>query len=185
MTAVGVTAAQPVGWEDELQVGLLGTTRRVWGRRGVKIRQRLQRDHVWLYLYLVVDPLRGRLWWGWRARLRAEDVGAVIREVQHETDVAALVWDRAPGHRAASVQALGLPLIEQPPYAPELNPAERVFELLRAAIEGSVYPDLGAKAAAVEAVLAVLDTDPARLQRLIGWQWLRDSLARLPAENAA
>jgi hypothetical protein len=40
--AVGVTAGARVGFADEQRIGLLGTTRRVWGRRGVKVRQRLQ-----------------------------------------------------------------------------------------------------------------------------------------------
>jgi hypothetical protein len=31
-----------VGHADEQRIGLRGTTRRVWGRRGVKVRQRLQ-----------------------------------------------------------------------------------------------------------------------------------------------
>ena len=42
LTAMGITAERAVGWADEMRVGLMGTTRRVWGRRGVKVRQRLQ-----------------------------------------------------------------------------------------------------------------------------------------------
>jgi transposase-like protein len=67
-----------------------------------------------------------------------EGIGiAVVRQWQ-EAGIRALVWDRAPSHRAKLVKAVGLPLIEQPPAAPELNPAERVFEELRREVEGRV-----------------------------------------------
>jgi len=48
-----------------------------------------------------------------------------------EQGVAAVVWDGANSHWAPEVQ--------QPPYAPELNPTERVFEDLRQHCEGHPY----------------------------------------------
>jgi transposase len=33
----------------------------------------------------------------------------------------------------------GRPLVELPPYSPELNPAERVFEELHRMVEGKIY----------------------------------------------
>lgn len=180
-----ITVEQGVGWADEMRVGLLGTTRRVWGRRGVKVRQRLQLVYDWRYLHLVCDPLGGRLWWGWYYAMDGEATGRLVATTRAETDLAALVWDRAPGHRDATVRAVGLPLIEQPPYAPELNPAERVFEYLRAGIEGIVYPSIEAKLLAVEALLHDLDADPERVKRLIGWRWIATTLAQLPADYAA
>lgn len=174
-----------MGWADEMRVGLIGTTRRVWGRRGVKVRQRLQLVYEWRYLHLVVDPAAGRLWWLWTQTMQAVTARALVTATRTETDLAALVWDRAPSHRDATVHAVGLPLIEQPPYAPELNPAERVFEELRAEIEGVVYPTLEAKVAAVEAILEQLDADPERVKSLTGWYWITDNLARLSTGNAA
>lgn len=185
LTAAGITAEQGVGWADEMRVGLIGTTRRVWGRCGVKVCQRIQRVYEWRYLHLVVDPLQGRLWWFWSHSMQATVARTLVEVTQTETDLAALVWDRAPSHRDGAVRALGLPLIEQPPYAPELNPAERVFEALRAGIEGAVYPTIADKVAAVEVILAKLDADPERVTSLTGWHWIAENLHRLPADNAA
>jgi len=185
LTAAGMTVQASVGWADEMRLGLMGTTRRVWGRRGVKVRQRLQLVREWRYLHLVVDPLQGRLWWFWSQTMQAPIARSLVEATRIETDVAALVWDRAPSHRDATVKAVGLPLIEQPPYAPELNPVERVFEELRATIEGVVYPTIEAKVAAVETILADLDADPERVKRLTKWYWLADSLTTLPPTNAA
>ncbi len=89
--------------------------------------------------------------------MQATTARTLVEVTTTETDVAALVWDRAPSHRDARARAMGLPLLSQPPYAPELNSAERVFEDLRAAIEGVVYPSIANKVAAVEAILEELD----------------------------
>jgi len=179
-----------VGGADEMRVGLRGTTRRVWGRRGVKVCQPLQLVYEWDYLNLVVDPTQGKLWWMWTATMQAAAARVLVEATRAETNLAALVWDRAPSHRDGTVRAVELPLIEQPPgtrlrVSPELNPAERVFEQLRAGIEGIVYPTLDAKVAAVEAILEELDADPERVKRLVGWHWIADNLHRLPANNAA
>ena len=92
----------------------------------------------------------------------------------------ALVWDGAGSHRARLVRAVGLPLVPRPPYAPELNPAERVIEEVRGRIEGRVDGDLEAKRAAAEAVLAELAADAGRVRRLAGWAWTRVRRRRTP-----
>lgn len=185
LRAAGLILEHRIGWADEMRIGLFGTTRRVWGRRGVKVRQRLQLVREWRYLHLVVDPLQGRLWWFWSQTMQTTVARSLVEATKTETDLAALVWDRAPSHRDATVRAVGLPLIEQPPYAPELNPAERVFEELRAGIEGVVYPTIEAKVAAVEAILDDLDRDPERVRRLTGWRWIAENLDALPQDHAA
>ncbi len=69
------------------------------------------------------------------------------------------------------------------PDAPGLSPAERVFAELRRAVEGLVYTDIDQKVAAVEALLTDLAADPDRVRRLVGWRWITQSLASLPAHS--
>ena len=45
---------------------------------------------------------------------------------------------------------LGFARIALPPYSPELNPPERIFEELHREIEGKVYPSLYAKQVAID-----------------------------------
>jgi len=73
-----------------------------------------------------------------------------------------------------------VPLIRLPTAAPELNPAERVIEELRRAVEGRLYGALERKVAAVERALRALAADPTRVRSLTGWAWLRTALATLP-----
>lgn len=75
----------------------------------------------------------------------------------------------------------GLPLVGLPPYSPELNPAERVFEELRRATEGKVYATLDEKVAAVEERLRGLEADPERVRSLANWDWIKAAANHLPA----
>ena len=43
----GVRLGQGVWWSDEMRLGLLGQVRRVWGIRGVKIRQKVELKYEW------------------------------------------------------------------------------------------------------------------------------------------
>ncbi|MGH7358849.1 MAG: transposase [Candidatus Rokuibacteriota bacterium] len=181
LTAVGLTRSSRIGHADELRLGLRGTTRRVWGRRGVKVRQRLQLRYDWWYLFVAVDGQAGTVSWTWLDSMRAADLVPAMEALRTNAPVDALVWDGASSHRDAAVQAVGVPLIELPPYSPELNPAERLFEEVRRSVEGHVYATLADKVAAVNAFLDTLDADPARVRRLCGWDWITDAQRSLPA----
>jgi len=61
-----------------------------------------------------------------------------------------VVWDHAAFHKV--VGEVGLRRSYQPPYSPELNPAERVFAEVRRWVEGRRYERIEAKKAAVEEV---------------------------------
>ena len=65
--------------------------------------------------------------------------------VRDENRVAGQELGHARGHRGPAHVDVTVQLIEQPPYSPELNPSERVFEYLRSKVEGRVYDTMDAK----------------------------------------
>jgi DDE superfamily endonuclease len=184
LDAVGLTRSSRIGFGDELRLGLRGTSRRVWGRRGVKVRQRLQLKYEWRYLFAAVDGQDGRIWWNRLPSMKAEALWPTIAGIQEMDILDALVWDNAPSHRDDDVTDLDLAFVGLPPYSPELNPAERLFEEIRRRVEGRVYATLDAKVADVQAFLEQLDADPARVRRLCGWEWINTAIATLPAPLA-
>jgi hypothetical protein len=180
LVAKGLKAGQVIVWADEMRVGLIGQLRRRWLPRGVKLRQKLELKYVWRYLVLAVDPIKGRLWWRWVERLRKESIFEVLKWFKAE-GIEAVIWDNAPGHTAGLIRACGVPTVNLPPYSPELNPVERIFEELRRQIEGKVYGQIELKVEAAELLLKALTADPSRVKRLTGWPWITDALLSLPA----
>lgn len=163
-----------------MRFGLWGQTRRRWGLRGVKIIQKVQIVFAWRYLVLGVNSVTGALRWAWTTRVRQQELKPVVQRWSPR----AVVWDRAPAHTARAVLPPEIHRIFLPPYAPELDPAERIFEEIRREIEGEVYASLDAKQHAIEQFLRRLAADPQRVKALIAWEWLRQAHERLPAPDS-
>jgi len=182
LDAVGPPLVDGLFWGDEMRVGLIGQVRKVWAPRGVKVVQVLEYQHVWAYLNLAVNGLTGTLRWRWTPNMKGESLAPVVQQWGAE-GVAVLVWDRARGHRGPAYTAVEVHRIEQPPYSPELNPAERVFEYLRAQVEGKVYGTIEAKQQAIEVELKKLAADPEKVKRLAGWNWIRQAVIGMSQKN--
>lgn len=163
---------------DEMRFGLWGQVRRRWGLRGVKIIQPRQIEFAWRYLVLAVDVLHCHLKWAWAERMKQAHLIPIFEVCKPD----AVIWDGASSHRGQAMGKLPFERIFLPPYSPELNPAERVFEEIRAEIEGEVYPSLIAKQYAIEQVLRRLNADKVRLDNLVGWNWIRQAYDQLPLE---
>ena len=177
LVAAGVTRGAGIVVADEWRLGLRGQVRRVLGRRGVPVVQRLQVRYEWASLLLAVDPRAGTLHWRWLERCRA----GPIKEALAAWAPDVVVWDGHGAHTARLLAELPTARVRLPAYSPELSPAERVFAELRRRVEGRVYATVADKPAVAEAYLRELAADPARVRRLCGWDWLTAALDALPA----
>ena len=162
--------------DDEMRFGLWGQVRRRWGLKGKKIIQPMQIVFRWSYLVLAVDVQRGELHWKWSQRMNQQHLVPIFEQWPLD----GVVWDGAPSHSGKLMDEVGFGRIFLPAYSPELNLAERVFEEVRRHIEGTVYPALQAKRAAIDQLLRRLKADKPRLKWLIGWDWIQQELAKLP-----
>jgi hypothetical protein len=70
LQAEGLKRGGEVGLADEMRLGMLRQVRRVWGRRGEKLRRLVELRYEWVYLVLGVDAMKGRLWWDWVKQVR-------------------------------------------------------------------------------------------------------------------
>jgi DDE superfamily endonuclease len=183
--AAGITTGDHLAWAAEMRVGLVGVVRRVWAPVGVKVRQQVQQVREWRYLVMAIKVLAGRLWWCWTDAMQREEIAGVVPGWQQNTNLEAVVWDGASSQRSHVVQEVGFPLVQQPGYAPELNPAERLFKELRRVVEGKVYHTIDATVAAIEAELQDWDADPDRVRRLVSWPWIMDTLNQLPGTGTS
>lgn len=165
-----------------MRLGLISQVRRVWAPIGVKIVQKIQITYTYIYLHLVVDGINGTINWIWAENMKQESIVKAVVAGQ-KAGINAFVWDGAPSHRGNAVKELGAILVIQPPYSPELNPAERVFEAIRAEVEGKIYATISDKQEVVENFLKELSATPERIRKLAGWAWIQETVSSI--ENPA
>lgn len=180
----GITPDDLVGFGDEVRITLHGTLSRVIVPPGINFQQICQGQRDSLLLSICVDGLTGKLSWLWLAGMFHEEI---FRALVHwnEDGFDAVVWDNASSHLEESVKAWGMPLVQQPAYSPELNPAERVNEEIRRFLKGKTFRTLAEKVLAVENQLRYWKAHPEIIQRLCGYPWIRDSFALLDQVSPA
>ena len=77
-------------------------------------------------------------------------------------------------------------LIHLPPYSLELNPVEKLWDIIKDQICNQVWKDLAELMGAITEVLAESWTTPAKVRALIGDRWLLDTAnASYPSVPAA
>jgi transposase-like protein len=97
---------------------------------------------------------------------------------RHPDERLVMVLDGAGWHKAAKLK---LPehmgVIFLPPYSPELNPVEHIWDEVREKSFGNVvFNSLNALESHLEASLKTLEQDRARVHSIVAWPWIINSL---------
>ncbi len=113
------------------------------------------------------------------AKMDTLTMGSFLRHVslRHPDEFVVMVLDGAPSHRASFLHVpKNMKLLRLPPYSPELNPAERLWEELREKdFANRVFDSLGVAMAQAARGLRRLEQSGPALQSLTGWQWILES----------
>jgi transposase len=123
-------------WQDEARVGQQGTLTYVWAERGTRPSVPRDQRYKWTYIFGAVCPERdhGAALVLPQANARAmklhlQEISLQVRPGAH----AVLILDRAGWHRTGGNLLVpdNLSLLHLPPYSPELNPTENIWQYLR------------------------------------------------------
>lgn len=163
---------------DEARFGLHTLMRKVWCLRGCRPVIARQTRYEWDYLYGSMDVVEGEAhfcqvpnvsleWDQWYL----EDLAATDPEAIH-----VVIRDQAGFHLRNGNERLpaNVRIINLPPYSPELNPCEQLWDLIKDAVGNRVYKTIEELRGALTPVLRSWWTDPGRVISLIGRPWLRD-----------
>ena len=126
-----------VWFQDEARVGQQGTLTYVWAEKGSRPRALKDLRYEWAYLFGAVCAECGV---GAALVLPYADAGAMtlhLAEISRQVTLGAhavLVCDGAGWHQTGGRLRVpgNITLLHLPPYSPELNPVENVWEYLRA-----------------------------------------------------
>lgn len=120
---------------DEARFGQQGTLTSVWAEKGSRPTAVKQTKYEWVYLYAAVDPLSGDSSALLARHVNTGTMEAFLKILSAEVgkeDHIVMVLDNAGWHTSPRLR---LPdnttLLFLPPYAPELNPVERLWAYLK------------------------------------------------------
>jgi hypothetical protein len=126
-----------IWWQDEARVGQQGTLTRVWAPRGSRPAIARDRRYTWAYLFGAVCPARGVGAGIVMPSVNLEAMSEHLKEISRNVMPGAhclLQVDGAGWHRPSErlIVPANITLLTLPPYSPELNPVENIWQYLRA-----------------------------------------------------
>lgn len=162
---------------DEHRIGLHAVLGAVWAPKGQQPIAVVQDRYEWLYLYAFFRPQTGQTGWYILPELSTRAFKLVLRDFAKTLQVGPaktvlLQLDNAPWHTS---QALRFPKdllpIFQPPYSPELQPAERLWQLTDEPIRNRSFDSISQLQDVLSNRCVELQAQPQRIKALTLFDW--------------
>lgn len=182
LEALGLVAGSRVKvWMmDEARFGLHTELRRVWTRRGVRPIVSKQIKYEWDYLYGALSVIGGAAHFAHVPGVSLHWDEGYLRDLA-ATDAKAihiLIRDQAGFHLRDGDARLParVRIIDLPPYTPELNPCEQLWDILKDDLANRIYATVARLRAGMKTTLRRFWEDPSTVLSLIGREWLQVQL---------
>ena len=157
------------------------TTRRRITAKGVKPIQKVQFQFESYYLYGAVDPLTGENFFLELPYLNGDCFQVFLNELSifYGDDFMIMLTDNASAHTAKElVMPDNVILLPIPPYCPELNPIERLWQYIKANIDFALHKTLKALKQNVADILKEKCTDSV-VASITGYSYIVDAVMAL------
>ncbi len=124
-----------VWWQDEMRVGQQGSLSRIWAKTGTRPRAIKQQQYLSTYIFGAVCPDKDRACALILPQVNMDMMQLHLYEVSKQVDNdshAIIMMDRATWHTTEKlILPPNLSIVPLPPYSPELNPMEQLWQQLR------------------------------------------------------
>jgi transposase len=161
---------------DEARFGLHTQLRKLWTLKGTRPVVTRQIKYEWDYLYGSLDILSGQAHFCQLPTV-SQHCDALYLEDLSKTDpdvIHVVIRDQAGFHLREGDPCLParIRIIDLPPYNPELNPCEQLWDIVKDELGNRIYETIGALREAMEPCLKRWWEDGKSVLRLIGRDWL-------------
>jgi transposase len=124
-----------VWWQDEMRVGQQGSLSRMWAETGTRPRAIRQQQYLSTYIFGAACPDKDKSCALILPRVDTDMMQLHLYEISKQIDEdyhAIILMDRASCHTTEKlILPPNLNIVPLPPYSPELNPMEQLWQQLR------------------------------------------------------
>ena len=165
-------------FQDEARFGRMVRIRRCWARTKVSpvVCNGYERQFVYVYGAVSPWPWTGDVDWKITRQMNTEQMSAFLAQVSsaHAEDFIIMVVDGASSHVCKDlVVPENIRLLRLPPYSPELNPQEHLWDELREKeFPNGVFSDLDGLIRQLEKGLPRLASQKETVCNITGWPWI-------------
>ena len=163
-------------FQDEARFGRRVRPKRCWAPAPLRPVLGNGYEREFVYVYGAVSPLEGELDWRLGREMNTARMAEFLAQVSqaHPAELIVMVLDGASSHKAKDLTVPdNIRLLALPPYAPQLNPQEHVWDELREKeFPNRVFNHLDGVIRQLELGLPRMAADAESLRRLTAWPWI-------------
>lgn len=167
-------------FQDEARFGRMPVIRHAWAPPGVRPTVKAAIERQFRYVYGAVSPVEGEIDWMEQDAMNTDSMNRFLQQVgaAHHGDQILMVLDGASSHKAkALVIPENMTLLSLPPYSPELNPVESLWDHVREKACANLFFDtLDEVVEAVGAEIDQLARDARKVASMFCWPWIIESV---------
>jgi transposase len=163
-------------FQDEARFGRIADVRRCWAPKPVRPLCQGMLTREYTYAFGAVDVCTGEFDSLILPYANTECMQLFLNEVstRYPKEQIVMVIDGASWHRSDALKSPdNMYLLKLPPYAPELNPIEHIWDELREKFfHNRVFKSLTALEEHLTLALKTLEEDHDRVESIVSWPWI-------------
>jgi len=163
-------------FQDEGRFGRINTPRRCWAPEGIRPLSGKQIVREYTYSYIAVSPLDGRLDSLILPDMYTPTMNVFLNEISHRypSEYILMIMDGAPCHKSRTLKIPKNIQIEHiPPYSPQLNPCENMFDEIREKFfPNLVFDSMDAVKKQLVLALNALENKHSIVKKITHWKWI-------------
>ena len=181
VVAFAVTRPLRLMFQDEARFGRISDVRHCWDKKPHRPLVRAMVTQQYTYAYGAVSPVDGRFDSLILPQVNSACMRGFLDEIaaRYPNENVIMVLDGAGWHKSKEIElAENVRTLFLPPYSPELNPQEHVWDELREKFfHNRAFDSLDALETHLEEALRSLESSPQRMRSIAGWDWIINSVS--------
>jgi hypothetical protein len=163
-------------FQDEGRFGRINTPRHCWAPAGIRPVCGKQIVREYTYAYIGVSPLDGKLDSLILPNMYTPTMSLFLEEIskRYSDEYVLMIMDGAPCHKSGDLDVPeNITVANIPPYSPQLNPCENMFDEMREKFfPNLVFDSMDAVEKQMVYALNTLENNPDVVKGICGWEWI-------------
>lgn len=166
-------------FEDEARFGRINDPKRCWAPEGIRptVPSHFVREYT--YVYGAVCPKDGKSDFLILPNMRTDCMKIFLQElsVRYANEVVLLVLDGASNHKACSALPENILMVHLPPYCPELNPVEHIWEDMREKhFKNLAFDSLSGVEKVLNSACIAYESNQGLVRSISGFNWILNTV---------
>lgn len=162
--------------QDEARYGLHSIQRRCWGLSGKRVVKPVQQKFDWSYVFGALEITQGDGVFCYLPGVSLDHTQAHLEQIaEHDPEAEhVVIWDGAGFHHKNGDLRVprNIHLIQLPAYSPELNPIERLWDIMKDKICNRIFETLDSVEEKISEALKPYWEDSSYALNLVGDGWM-------------